>query len=57
MMLSLYPVHLLNADFQFTKAVSAASVAEEAGGLVIGSITDNDRINQNYCKKFNCITN
>ena len=30
----------------------AAIVVEEAGATVIGSITDNHKINQQYCKLF-----
>lgn len=51
-MVSVTPVHKLTAAFQFQKVRQAAAVVEEAGGNVVGSITDNHKINQHYCRLF-----
>ena len=40
------------ATFQFEIVKKAASLIENAGGIVIGSITDNHKINQHYCELF-----
>ncbi len=42
-MVSIIPVHKLTASFQFSHVVETAKLIEEAGGVVIGSITDNHR--------------
>ena len=52
-MISLTPVHKLTAPYQFQKVKEAAASVENAGGRVIRSITDNHKINQQYCKLFN----
>ena len=51
-MVSVTPVHKLTASFQFEVVKQAAMVVEQAGGTVLGSITDNHKINQLYCKMF-----
>ena len=51
-MVSVTPVHKLATAFQFEVVKQAAMVVEQAGGIVLGSITDNHKINQLYCKMF-----
>ena len=51
-MISITPVCRLTADFQYETVVNAATHVETAGGIVLGSITDNNKVNQNYGKKF-----
>ena len=51
-MVSVTPVHKLIAAFQFEVVKEAAMVVEQAGGTVLGSITENHKINQLYCKMF-----
>ena len=51
-MVSVTPVNKLTAAFQFSRVKQAAVVVEEAGGTVLGSITDNHKINQQYCRMF-----
>ena len=52
-MLSLTPVHQLTADYQFQLVTETARAVENSGGMVIGSVTDNHKINQKYCTIFN----
>ena len=52
-MVSATPVHNMTAVDQFKIVKEATIVVEEAGATVIGSITDNHKINQQYCKLFN----
>ena len=52
LMLSVTPVHKLTAAYQFERVKEAAAAVEKAGGRVIGSITDNHKVNQQYCKLF-----
>ena len=51
-MISVTPVHRMSARFQFECVKRAAIMIENAGGTVIGSITDNHKVNQHYCKLF-----
>ena len=51
-MLSVTPVHRMDGLFQFEKVKNAAAMVEEAGGTVIGSITDNHKVNMKYCTFF-----
>ena len=51
-MVSVTPVHRLTATFQFDVVKDAATVVEQSGGTVLGSITDNHKINQHFCKLF-----
>ena len=51
-MLSVTPVHKLTAEYQYSVVIDVAKYVEKAGGIVIGSITDNHKINQHYCKLF-----
>ncbi|XP_070196711.1 uncharacterized protein [Littorina saxatilis] len=51
-MISVTPVHKLTAAFQFEIVKEAAAAVERSGGCVIGSITDNHKVNQQYCKLF-----
>lgn len=51
-MVSVTPVHNLTADFQINVVKDAATLVEQSGGTVLGSITDNHKINQAYCKLF-----
>lgn len=53
LMISVTPVHRMSAKFQFECVKRAALTVENAGGTVIGSITDNHKVNQHYCKLFN----
>ena len=46
-------VHHLKADYQFQTVKVVVTVVESCGGVVVGSVTDNHRINQRYCKLFN----
>ena len=52
LMVSVTPVHKLTASYQFERVIEAAEAVENAGGRVIGSITDNHKVNQQYCKLF-----
>ena len=45
-MVSVTPVHKLTASFQFEVVKQAAMVVEQAGGTVLGSITDNHKIDR-----------
>ena len=51
-MLSIIPIHKLKASFQFEEVKKAAAVIEKSGGVVVGSITDNNKVNQHYCTMF-----
>ena len=51
-MISVTPIHKLTAAYQLERVKEAAAAVERAGGRVIGSITDNHKINQQYCKLF-----
>ena len=51
-MVSVTPFHKLTSDFQFNVVKAAAVKVEKAGGIVLGSITDNHQVNQQYCKLF-----
>ena len=51
-MVSVTPVHKLTAASQFEVVKLVAMVVEQTGGIVLGSITDNHKINQLYCKMF-----
>ena len=55
-MISITPVHKLTADYQFNVVKDAAATVEKAGLNVIGSITDNHKVNQHYCKLFSRIS-
>jgi len=55
-MLSVNPVYRLTASYQFDIVKNTAAKVEKAGGLIIGSITDNHKINQQYCKLFSRIS-
>ena len=51
-MISITPVHQMSATFQFQKVKEVAATVEECGGYVLGSITDNHKVNQRYCTLF-----
>ena len=51
-MVSVTPVHKLTATYQFSIVKEAAAMIEKSGGFVLGSMTDNHKINQQYCKLF-----
>ena len=51
-MISVTPVHRLTADYQYGVVMEAAARVEKAGGYVLGSITDNHKVNQQFCKLF-----
>lgn len=55
-MVSVTPVHKLTASYQFSVVKTAAAKVERAGGIVLGSITDNHKVNQQYCKLFSRAT-
>jgi hypothetical protein len=52
LMTSIIPVHKLTAEYQFSVVTQAAAVVQNSGGVVIGSITDNHKINQKFCGLF-----
>ena len=47
-MVSVTPVHKLNGCYQFEKVKQATALVEQSGGTVLGSITDNHKVNQKY---------
>lgn len=51
-MISVTPVHRLTAHYQYGVVMDAAARVEKAGGHVLGSITDNHKVNQQYCCLF-----
>lgn len=51
-MISIIPVHKSTASYQFDVVKENAATVEKAGGVVIGSITDNHKVNQHFCKLF-----
>ncbi|KAF2348352.1 hypothetical protein FHG87_020892 [Trinorchestia longiramus] len=51
LMISMTPVHKLTAACQLERVKEAAAAVERAGGRVIGSITDNHKVNQQYYVK------
>ena len=51
-MVSITPVHNPTGSYQFSVVKENAAIVENAGGVVVGSITDNHKINQHYCKLF-----
>ena len=55
-MVSITPVHNPTGSYQFSLVKENAAIVENAGGVVLGSITDNHKINQHYCKLFKRIT-
>ena len=52
LMISVTPVHKLTAAYQFDVVKEAAAKVENAGDIVVRSITDKHNINQQYCKLF-----
>lgn len=52
LMISIIPVSKLTASYQFSAVKETAQMVEDCGGMVIGSITDNHKINQHYCHHF-----
>ena len=52
LMISVTAVHKLTAAFQFTIVKEAATVVERSGGIVLRSMTDNHKINQQNTKLF-----
>lgn len=52
LMISVTPVKNSGAQFQFDNVVNMATIVEKCGGIVLGSITDNHKINQAYCELF-----
>ena len=57
LMISVTPVCNLTAEFQYDVVLRNATVIEKCGGTVVGSITDNHKINQRYSRSFNRIEN
>ena len=55
-MISITPVHKLTADYQFNVVKDAAENVENVGLNVFGSIIDNHKVNQHYCKLFSRIS-
>ncbi|RUS75869.1 hypothetical protein EGW08_016358 [Elysia chlorotica] len=47
-MISVTPVHKMTAMVQFNEVKKAATLVEKSGGTVLGSITDNHKVNQLY---------
>ena len=45
----------LTALYQFNVVKEAATLVESSGCVVLGSITDNHKVNQQYCKLFDLI--
>ncbi|KAG1681797.1 hypothetical protein GQR58_011603 [Nymphon striatum] len=56
-MVSVTPVNKLTGVYQFNVVKEVAAAVEKAGGVVIGSITDNHKLNQHYCKQFTLLSN
>ena len=52
LMISVTPVHGSTGKFQYETVIQNATNVEKSGGIVIGSITDNHKVNQNYCRLF-----
>lgn len=52
-MVSVTPVNKLTAEYQYEVVKEAAALVEQSGWTVLGSITDNHKINQKYCTLFN----
>ncbi|KAF2356611.1 Zinc finger C2CH-type [Trinorchestia longiramus] len=52
LMISMTPVHKLTATYQLERVKEAAAAVERVGGRIIGSITDNHKVSQQYCKLF-----
>ena len=52
LMVSVTPVHSSTGAFQYDLVVKIAILVEKCGGIVQGSITDNHKVNQNYCSIF-----
>ena len=55
-MVSFTSVHKLTLLYQFIVVKEAAAIVEKHGAIVLGSVTDNHKINHQYCKIFNRIT-
>ncbi len=51
-MVSIVPVHKLSGEYQFSVVIEAASLIEKCGGNVVGSITDNHKVNQRFNSSF-----
>ena len=51
-MIAMTPVHKLTAEYQFKCVKEAAGMVESCGGVVLGSMTDNHKINQIFCGLF-----
>ena len=56
LMVSVTPVHKLTSMYRFIVVKESAVVVKKHGGIVLGSVTDKHKINQQYCKIFNRIT-
>lgn len=56
LMVSVTPVNRLTGMYQFNIVKEVAAAVEKAGGVVIGSITDNHKLNQHYCKQFTLLS-
>ena len=56
LMVSVTPVHKLTSMYRFIVVKESAVVVKKHGGIVLGSVTDNHKINQQYSKIFNRIT-
>ena len=52
LIISITPVHNLDSAFQYSVVKKDAAVIEKSGRSVLGSITDNHKLNQHYCKLF-----
>ena len=46
------PVHRLKTEYQYNIAIDAAQIIQRVGGVFLGSITDNQIINKNFCRLF-----
>ncbi len=52
LMISVTPVDGLTAQFQYDVVLKMATLVEKCGGVVLGSITDNHKVNQIFCTLF-----
>ena len=52
LMISGTPVQKLTAKFQYDTVIEMAIKVEKCGGIVLGSINDNHKVNQSFCTLF-----
>ena len=50
------PVFRLDADFQYEKTMLIINSIKKCDGTIVAILCDNNRVNQSFFKKFDCIT-